>query len=63
MAGGVDPQSAIRAGLAALQARDPARAVALLRDYEQSGIGWFWSSDHEGRLTYISDCVAKSLGR
>lgn len=39
------------------------RAVALLRDYEQSGIGWFWSSDHEGRLTYISDCVAKSLGR
>ncbi len=40
-----------------------ARAVALLRDYEQSGIGWFWSSDHDGRLTYISDCVAKSLGR
>lgn len=32
MAGGVDPQSAIRAGLAALQARDPARAVALLRE-------------------------------
>ncbi len=39
------------------------RAISLLRDYEQSGIGWFWASDSEGRLTYISDCVAKSLGR
>ena len=32
MAGGGDPQSAIGAGLAALQARDPARAAALLRE-------------------------------
>ena len=39
------------------------RAISLLRDYEQSGIGWFWASDSDGRLTYISECVAKSLGR
>ncbi len=39
------------------------RAISLLRDYEQSGIGWFWASNSEGHLTYISDCVAKSLGR
>ncbi|NCU11278.1 MAG: EAL domain-containing protein [Sphingomonadaceae bacterium] len=38
------------------------QAVLLLRDYEASGIGWFWSSDSEGRITYISDCIAERLG-
>lgn len=37
-------------------------AVLLLRDYEASGQGWFWSSDCEGRITYISDCIAERLG-
>lgn len=37
--------------------------VALLRDYEQSGIGWFWSTDAEGRISYISNFVAQKLGR
>ncbi len=39
------------------------QAIALLRDYERSGIGWFWSSDSDGRLTYISECVAQQLGK
>ena len=34
----------------------------LLRDFEQSGQGWFWSTDRDGTLTYISDAVAKALG-
>ncbi|MBN8499901.1 MAG: EAL domain-containing protein [Sphingomonadales bacterium] len=38
------------------------QAVLLLRDYEASGLGWFWSSDGEGRITYISDCTAERLG-
>lgn len=38
------------------------QAVLLLRDYEASGLGWFWSSDNEGRITYISDCIAERLG-
>jgi len=38
------------------------QALELFRDYEASGLGWFWASDGEGRLTYISDCVAQSLG-
>lgn len=36
---------------------------ALLLDYEASGLGWFWATDRDGRLTYISDNVAGRLGR
>lgn len=39
------------------------QALLLLQDYEASGLGWFWSTDGEGRITYISDCVATLLGR
>jgi diguanylate cyclase (GGDEF)-like protein/PAS domain S-box-containing protein len=35
----------------------------LLRDYEQSGLGWFWSTDAEGRITYISESIASKLGK
>ncbi|WP_374589868.1 putative bifunctional diguanylate cyclase/phosphodiesterase [Novosphingobium sp.] len=38
-------------------------AVLLLQDYEASGLGWFWASNGDGRITYISDCVAQLLGR
>ena len=47
---------------AALRGHELQQAVLLLQDYEASGIGWFWSSDAEGRITYISDCVANQLG-
>jgi diguanylate cyclase (GGDEF)-like protein/PAS domain S-box-containing protein len=40
-----------------------ARAEALIGEYETSGKGWFWETDREGKLTYISDSVAKALGR
>jgi diguanylate cyclase (GGDEF)-like protein/PAS domain S-box-containing protein len=38
------------------------QALALLQDYEQSGLGWFWSTDAEGRITYLSEVVAAKLG-
>ena len=38
-------------------------AVALLRDYESSGLGWFWASDAFGNLTYVSDCAAQVLAK
>ena len=38
-------------------------AVLLLQDYEASGLGWFWASDSHGQITYISDCVARLLGK
>lgn len=43
-------------------AKDMREALLLLRDYEQSGQGWFWSTDAQGRVAYISDCVAKAMG-
>ncbi len=33
----------------------------LLRDYERSGQGWFWSSDAHGQIAYISPSVAEQL--
>ena len=38
------------------------QALLLLRDYEQSGQGWFWSTDGSGAITYISESVAVALG-
>jgi diguanylate cyclase (GGDEF)-like protein len=38
------------------------QALLLLRDYEQSGQGWFWSTDAQGGITYISDHVSEALG-
>ncbi|MEO6718659.1 MAG: EAL domain-containing protein [Novosphingobium sp.] len=34
----------------------------LLSDYERSGQGWFWVSDAQGRIGYISESVATQLG-
>ncbi|MDE2619821.1 MAG: EAL domain-containing protein [Sphingomonadales bacterium] len=38
------------------------QALLLLRDYEASGQGWFWSTDPQGHITYISESVATALG-
>jgi diguanylate cyclase (GGDEF)-like protein/PAS domain S-box-containing protein len=40
-----------------------ARAEGLLAEFESSGKGWFWETSREGNLSYISDSVAKGLGR
>ena len=37
-------------------------ALDLLRDYEASGKGWFWATDADGCITYLSPCVAAQLG-
>ena len=47
---------------AGASAKDMREALLLLRDYEQSGQGWFWSTDPQGRIDYISECVAKVMG-
>jgi diguanylate cyclase (GGDEF)-like protein/PAS domain S-box-containing protein len=39
------------------------RAEALLREFESSEKGWFWETDRDGALTYISESVARALGR
>ena len=40
-----------------------ARAEGLLAEFESSGKGWFWETDRDGALSYISDSVAEALGR
>jgi hypothetical protein len=37
-------------------------ALLLLQNYEESRQGWFWSTDQNGRLMYLTDSVAQLLG-
>src|SRR3546814_17298073 len=46
----------------AADARPPREALLLLRNSEESGQGWFSSTDVAGRLTYITEAVARLLG-
>ena len=41
---------------------DPQEALLLMKNFEDSCHGWFWSTDPEGHLTYISDGIAQSMG-
>ena len=47
---------------AVLTGEELKQALLLLRDYEASGLGWFWSSNADGAITYISQCVADAMG-
>ncbi|MEL6486725.1 MAG: diguanylate cyclase, partial [Pseudomonadota bacterium] len=46
---------------AARQALSNAEKIAMLDQLEVSGLGWFWASDAEGRLTYLSPALAERL--
>ncbi|MGY6552032.1 MAG: putative bifunctional diguanylate cyclase/phosphodiesterase [Erythrobacter sp.] len=35
--------------------------LAMLDDLEESGLGWFWASDADGRLSYISKALAERM--
>lgn len=43
--------------------RSTNQALNLLENFEQSGRGWFWETDAEGRLTYLSDTVCRILNQ
>src|SRR5688572_2250441 len=38
--------------------QDGERAARLVADFEQSGCGWFWETDADGRLAYVSAPLA-----
>ena len=44
------------------QERQQMRARDILRDYEDTGQGWFWETDRRGLLTYVSPPTAQLLG-
>ncbi|HEY0034849.1 MAG TPA: EAL domain-containing protein, partial [Devosia sp.] len=37
------------------------QATRLVRAFEEHGVGWFWETDAEGKLTYISAPVERAL--
>src|SRR5690242_1145902 len=52
-----------RAARARAHAENDGRLAArLVEEFEAHGSGWFWQTDRQGRLTYISDKVARQLG-
>jgi diguanylate cyclase (GGDEF)-like protein len=38
-------------------------STGIFRAYESARLGWFWSTDAEGRLNYVSEHIAESIGR
>jgi diguanylate cyclase (GGDEF)-like protein len=40
-----------------------ARAEGLIEEFENSERGWFWETTRDGTLSYISDSVARAVGR
>ena len=40
---------------------DTREALLLMKTFEESCHGWFWSTDAEGHLTYISESIEQSL--
>ena len=56
----------LRSGGAAAQEEvrpQTARAERLLEEFESSEKGWFWETTREGALAYMSESVARALGR
>ena len=39
------------------------RAEGLIQEFENSEKGWFWETTRDGTLSYISESVARALGR
>ena len=37
-------------------------ALQLMKTFEESRHGWFWSTDADGHLIYLSDCISQALG-
>ncbi len=51
-------------GVDALNEDDVARgqqALRLVSEFEEGGSGWFWQTDREGRVTYLSQKVARQV--
>jgi len=53
-----------RRGLQADEAQERLRnrSIDIMRDYEATGQGWFWETDHNGRIVYISAEFAQRYG-
>lgn len=50
------------APLCPIAVSDIARRIELLDSFEAAGLGWFWATDAQGRLIYLSENAAEKLG-
>ena len=44
-------------------AKNGGASLATFRAYEDAKLGWFWSTDAQGQLTYASRHIAQELGQ
>ncbi len=56
-------KSALRKNEHDQQNRAMNRASAILTDFENTGNGWFWETDRQNKITYLSERTAKVLDR
>ncbi len=47
--------------LSPISASDSARRIELLDSFEEAGLGIFWATDAQGRVTYITDVACHNL--
>ena len=50
------------ARFAPITPKDVSRRVELLDSFENAGLGWFWATDAQGRLTYLSENAMERFG-
>lgn len=67
-----DPSRGLFARISSLAASPPQtiatatsskEAILLLQNFEESGRGWFWSTDADGNVCYLSESVCEALGK
>lgn len=55
-AGNTEPKESVRSF-------DPASRAKLLESLEKSDLGWFWASDADGKIAYLSQPAAQRAGK
>lgn len=53
----------LRAERSQAKERERNRAEDILRDYEETGQGWFWETDRRGLISYISPSIIATTGK
>lgn len=61
--GGFRRSASSNEALPVLSVSEEREALAALRDYEESGLGWFWTTDAQGMIRYVSASVSQVLGK
>lgn len=55
--------SGARRSPAAHDGISPQDKLAIIEDLENAGLGWFWSTDKDGKIGYLSADIVTALGR